>query len=144
MACPVRRHVGKFLEAMAKAGAAAVGRGIHLPAVPIVLTLIIATASRVLYEAALELRERYRLRRAFGAYVSPRILARVARLNVALAGEGEEPLAIGIGMHTGDAVVGNMGSAARHKLGQKAISGHQPAEVYGWRPDTDASGPKEA
>ena len=256
------------------------GRGVHLPAAPALLTLIVAAASRLLYEAALQMRERSRLRRAFGAYVSPRILqdilrsdpppglsgrryrlcvlfadirgftersegaapeatiellnryfsevtesihgaggtldkfigdgvmaffgapqplpepcapalaaardllARVARLNDALEAQGEKPIAVGIGLHVGDAVVGNMGSAARHnytaigdtvnvasrlegltkevgyplvcsadvvaqledrrgfvKLGEKAIKGHQPVEVYGWQPDGGAAPP---
>ena len=106
------------------------------------------------------------------------MLARVSRLSRELSAQGEAPIAIGIGLHAGDAIVGNMGSAARHnytaigdavnvasrvegltkevgyplvvsaeviaaledrsgfvKLGAKAIKGHQPVEVYGWRPD---------
>jgi class 3 adenylate cyclase len=106
------------------------------------------------------------------------MLLRLARLNVALAAQGEPPIAIGIGLHAGDAVVGNVGSHARHnytaigdtvnvasrlegltkevdfplvcsaavfgmledhtgfvKLGARAIKGHLPVEVYGWRPD---------
>ena len=42
------------------------------------------------------------------------MLARVVRLNGELAAQGEAPIAIGVGLHAGDAVVGNMGSAARH------------------------------
>ena len=110
------------------------------------------------------------------------MLERVSRLNAALAREGESPIAIGIGLHVGDAVVGNMGSEARYnytaigdtvnvasrlegltkdvdyplvcsasvfaslddragfvKLGARPIKGHQPVEVYGWRPDDAAS-----
>jgi len=109
----------------------------------------------------------------------------VARLNDALAAEGEKPLAVGIGVHVGDAVVGHMGSAARHnytaigdtvnvasrlegltkevgyplvcsadvvdqledrsgfvKLGEKAIKGHRPVEVYGWHPGGGAAPPE--
>jgi class 3 adenylate cyclase len=186
------------------------GRGWYLPAGAILLTLMLAVAARVAYETSLQLRERLRLRRAFGAYVSPRImddilrsnpppglggeryrlcvlfadirgftqrsekmapeavvellnryfaevtasihdaggtvdkflgdgimaffgapqrlenpcvpascaardmLRRVSRLNAALAQHGVPPIAIGIGLHVGDAVVGNMGSEARH------------------------------
>jgi class 3 adenylate cyclase len=252
-------------------------RGSYLPPMAPLLALTIAVGSRVLYEANLRLRERRRLRRAFNAYVSPRImqdilrsdpppglggqryrlcilfadirgftdrseriapeaairllnryfsevtasihgaggtldkfigdgvmaffgapqrldnpcipavraaydmLDRVSRLNAELAREGEAPINIGIGVHAGDAVVGNMGSAARFnytaigdavnvasrlegltkevdfplvcsatvfdqlddragfvKLGARAIKGHQPVEVYGWRPDNAA------
>jgi class 3 adenylate cyclase len=250
------------------------GHGAYLPAMAIVLTLVIAVAARTSFEASLQLRERRRLRRAFGAYVSPDImrdilesdpapglggarhrlcvlfadirgftercermspeaaigllnryfsevtasihgaggtvdkfigdgvmaffgapqrldnpcvpamraardmLRRLAHLNDALAAQGEPPIAIGIGLHAGDAVVGNVGSHARHnytaigdtvnvasrlegltkevdfplvcsaavfemleddagfvKLGARAIKGHQPVDVYGWRPD---------
>ena len=253
-------------------------RGYYLPPMAPMLVLTIALGARVLYEAHLQLRERRRLRQAFGAYVSPRImqdilrsdpppglggqryrlcilfadirgfterseriapeaairllnryfsevtasihgaggtldkfigdgvmaffgapqrldnpcipafraardmLERVSRLNAMLAREGEAPISIGIGLHAGDTVVGNMGSEARHnytaigdtvnvasrlealtkdvdwplvcsatvfdslddragfvKLGARAIRGHQPVEVYGWRPD-DAAG----
>jgi len=41
------------------------------------------------------------------------LLARVARLNDALEAQGEKPIDVGIGLHVGDAVVGNMGSARR-------------------------------
>jgi class 3 adenylate cyclase len=260
--------------AILAAGTYLLARGTHLPQAAILLTLAVALVARQLYEAALQLRERRRLRRAFGAYVSPRILqdilkadpppglsgqryrlcvlfadirdftarsettapeaivrllnryfteitesihgaggtldkfigdgvmaffgapqpianpcapafaaardmlARIARLNGELAAQGEAPIALGIGLHAGDAIVGNMGSAARHnytaigdvvnvasrlegltrdvgyplvasaavvaaleegsefvKLGARAIRGHQPVEVYGWRPD---------
>jgi len=271
-----------FAAAAALGGSAAIlavstwllGRGVYLPPAAMLTTLLVAVGTRVLYEATLQLRERRRLRRAFGAYVSPRImqdilrstpppglggerfvlcvlfadirgftarsegispeaairllnryfsevtasihdtggtldkfigdgvmafygapqrldnpcepafraardmLERVERLNVELAKDGEAPIAIGIGLHVGDAVVGNMGSAARHnytaigdtvnvasrlegltkevgyplvcsaevferldrpagfvKLGAKAIKGHQPVEVCGWRPN---------
>jgi class 3 adenylate cyclase len=43
------------------------------------------------------------------------MLARLATLNQALAAEGLSPLEIGIGLHCGDAVVGHIGSAARHE-----------------------------
>ena len=186
------------------------GRGVYLPTAAILLTLAAAIGARMLYEASLQLRERRRLRRAFGAYVSPRILHDILqadpppglggvryRLCVLFAdirgftarseriapeatirllnqyfsevtesihgaggtldkfigdgvmaffgapqplanpscrpcarratcwrgsrgstpssrGQGEAPIAIGIGLHEGDAVVGNMGSSARH------------------------------
>jgi class 3 adenylate cyclase len=43
------------------------------------------------------------------------MLDRLARLNVALQQEGQTPIRIGIGLHTGDAVVGHVGSMARHE-----------------------------
>jgi adenylate cyclase len=110
------------------------------------------------------------------------MVKRLPRLNAALAKEGEPPVAIGIGLQVGDAVVGNMGSEARYnytaigdavnvasrlegltkdvdfplvcsnavydalkdrsgfvKLGPKPIKGHQPVEVYGWRPASSPS-----
>jgi adenylate cyclase len=42
------------------------------------------------------------------------MLARLSRLNRALAEQGELPIAIGIGLHVGDAVVGNVGAETRH------------------------------
>ena len=185
-------------------------RGVHLPVAAILLTLLAAVGARMIYDAALRLQERRRLRRVFGAYVSPDILedilrsetppglggerywlcvlfadvrdftaraerttpdatiqllnryftevtacihgaggtldkfvgdgvmaffgapqrlenpcipalraaremlARLARLNDDLIRDGEAPLAIGIGLHVGDAVVGNMGSESRN------------------------------
>jgi len=184
--------------------------GTHLPMGVIVLTLAIAVATRLLYEAELQLRERRRLQHAFSAYVSPDIMREILRthpppglggaryflcilfadirgftarseratpeatirvlnrffseftacvhdaggtldkfigdglmaffgapqklanpcqsavdaaqamlerlpaLNAALAAEGEAPIAIGIGLSAGDAVVGNMGSESRN------------------------------
>lgn len=186
------------------------GRGWYLPLAATLLSLTAAVGARVLYETSLKLGERRRLRRAFGAYVSPRIMddilrskpppglggeryrlcvlfadirgftqrsetlapeavvdllnryfsavttsihgaggtvdkfmgdgimaffgapqrldnpcvpalraARdmldgVSRLNMELARHGESPISIGIGLHAGDAVVGNIGSGARH------------------------------
>lgn len=49
---------------------------------------------------------------AFDAAVD--ILARVRRLGERLAGSGEAPLAIGIGLSCGEAVVGHVGAASRH------------------------------
>jgi len=71
-----------FGAAVALGGSAAIliastsllGRGAYLPPAAILLTLLAAVGARALYEASLQLRERRRLRRAFGAYVSPRIL----------------------------------------------------------------------
>jgi adenylate cyclase len=107
------------------------------------------------------------------------LLGKVATLNQALAAEGLSPIEIGIGLHAGEAVVGHIGSTARHEytaigdtvnvasrlegvtkevgfplvcsravadaiggdgveglraLGARPIKGHQPVEVFGWRP----------
>jgi class 3 adenylate cyclase len=107
------------------------------------------------------------------------LLARVETLNQALAAEGLSPVEIGVGLHAGEAVVGHIGSTARHEytaigdtvnvasrlegvtkevgfplvcsravadalggdgaeglraLGARPIKGHQPVEVFGWRP----------
>jgi len=43
------------------------------------------------------------------------MLDRLDRLNHALVAEGDEPLAIGIGLHLGPAVIGNVGPAERHE-----------------------------
>jgi class 3 adenylate cyclase len=43
------------------------------------------------------------------------MLARLERLNSELAAEGHEPIRIGVGLHAGEAVVGHIGSAARHE-----------------------------
>jgi class 3 adenylate cyclase/CHASE2 domain-containing sensor protein len=186
------------------------GHGRYLPLAAALLALTIAVGARVVYETSLKVRERQRLRHAFGAYVSPRImddilrsspppglggeryrlcvlfadirdftqrgeqmtpeavvdlldrylseatasihgaggtvdkfmgdgimaffgapqrldnpsepafhaardmLERVSRLNAELGRQNEPPIAIGIGLHTGDAVVGNIGSETRH------------------------------
>jgi len=42
------------------------------------------------------------------------MLAKVRELSAALEREGQAPIAIGIGLHAGEAVVGHVGSAARH------------------------------
>jgi class 3 adenylate cyclase len=50
------------------------------------------------------------------AFASARdMLARLAALNRELAAEGIEPIMIGVGLHVGDAVVGHVGSRARHE-----------------------------
>ena len=54
-------------------------RGTYLPTGAILLTLLAAVACRMLYEASRQLRERRRLRRAFGAYVSPDIMRDILR-----------------------------------------------------------------
>jgi adenylate cyclase len=185
-------------------------RGAYLPSAALLLTLAAAVGARASFDTSLKLRERLRLRHAFGAYVSPRILQqilrsnprpglggeryrlcvlfadirgftersermapehvvtllnryfsevtasiheaggtvdkflgdgimaffgapqrldnpcvpafraardmlqRVRRLNAALTQQGEAPIAIGIALHVGDAVVGNIGSRERH------------------------------
>jgi len=43
------------------------------------------------------------------------MIDRLARLNRELEGEGQTPIRIGIGLHAGEAVVGHVGSAARHE-----------------------------
>ncbi|MBI4988536.1 MAG: adenylate/guanylate cyclase domain-containing protein [Rhodocyclales bacterium] len=43
------------------------------------------------------------------------MLDRLAGLNETLAQEGQTPIRIGIGLHAGDAVVGHVGSTARHE-----------------------------
>lgn len=43
------------------------------------------------------------------------MLERLGRLNERFAAEGIEPIAIGIGLHVGEAVVGHLGSKARHE-----------------------------
>jgi class 3 adenylate cyclase len=43
------------------------------------------------------------------------LLGRLEHLNQALAAEGVSPLEIGIGLHAGEAVVGHIGSTARHE-----------------------------
>jgi adenylate cyclase len=40
--------------------------------------------------------------------------AEVAKLNEILAGEGAAPIQIGVGLHAGEAVIGQVGSAGRH------------------------------
>ena len=110
------------------------------------------------------------------------MLERLRALNLKLAARGEAPIAIGIGLHVGDAVVGHVGADTRHdytaigdtvnvasrlegltkdvgfplvcsagvfaalgeqagftQLGERAIKGHRPVDVYGWRPDNDAA-----
>jgi class 3 adenylate cyclase/CHASE2 domain-containing sensor protein len=112
------------------------------------------------------------------------LLAKVDTLNQVLAAEGLTPIEIGIGLHSGEAVVGHIGSTARHEytaigdtvnvasrlegvtkevgfplvcsravadaiggdgadglraLGARPIKGHQPVEVFGWRPGSGAN-----
>src|SRR5262249_50954364 len=55
------------------------GRGWYLPLTAPLLSLMLTSGARVLYETRLKLRERQRLRRAFGAYVSPRIMDDILR-----------------------------------------------------------------
>ena len=51
-------------------------------------------------------------RNAFDA--AQEMIARLAEVNAQLAREGEEPLKIGIGLHSGEIVVGHIGSRERH------------------------------
>jgi len=43
-----------------------------------------------------------------------KMLQHVARLNEQLRSEGQAPIDIGIGLHAGEAVIGHVGSSARH------------------------------
>ena len=192
------------------AGTWLLATGFHMPTAALLVTLAAAVGARMLYETSVRMRERLRLQRAFGAYVSPRILQeilhadpapglggeryricvlfadirgftqrsermapeqvvallnryfsevtasiheaggtvdkflgdgimaffgapqrlvnpclpafraardmleRVQRMNAELARQSEAPVVVGIGVHAGDAVVGNIGSRARH------------------------------
>ena len=207
--------------------------GTYLPTAAILFTLLVAVGARMLYEATLQLRERRRLRRAFGAYVSPDImrdilrsdpppgiggeryslcvlfadirgftarsevaspeatirllnryfsevtecvhgaggtldkfigdgvmaffgapqrlenpcipavnaaremLERLPRLNAELIREGEAPVEIGIGLHAGDAVVGNMGSETRHNYTAIGDSVNVASRLEGLTKDVD-------
>lgn len=52
---------------------------------------------------------------AANAFAAARgMLASLGELNAELAAEGRAPLAIGVGLHCGEAVIGHIGSAARH------------------------------
>lgn len=64
-------------------------RGVHLPVAAPLLTGGLAAAGRVALQAGLQVLERRRLRRAFGGYVSPQIMAEIVegRLAAALGGE---------------------------------------------------------
>jgi adenylate cyclase len=207
--------------------------GTYLPTAAILFTLLLAVGARMLHKASLQLRERRRLRRAFGAYVSPDIvrdilrsnpppgiggerywlcvlfadirgftarseaaapettihllnryfsevtacvhgaggtldkfigdgvmaffgapqrlenpcipamsaaqelLERLPLLNAELVAEGEAPIAIGIGLHAGDAVVGNMGSETRHNYTAIGDSVNVASRLEGMTKDVD-------
>lgn len=52
---------------------------------------------------------------ALNAFAAARdMLASLEQLNAELAAEGRAPLAIGVGLHCGEAVIGHIGSAERH------------------------------
>jgi len=51
-------------------------------------------------------------RNAFDA--AQEMIERLAEVNAELAAQGEEPLKIGIGLHSGEIVVGHIGSPERH------------------------------
>ena len=63
--------------------------GVYLPVTGAVLTALLAVAARIAFEAAVQVLERRRLRRAFGGYVSPQIMAEIVkgRLDPSLGGE---------------------------------------------------------
>ena len=63
-------------------------RGWYLPPTAILITLILAAAARVLYEATLKLNERRKLRHAFAGYVSPAVMNEIlaGQLNPELGG----------------------------------------------------------
>lgn len=63
--------------------------GVHLPVAAIALTGLLALAGRNAYEAALQLRERRRLRSVFSGYVSPPVMQQIlqGRLHAVLGGE---------------------------------------------------------
>ncbi|OGA33796.1 MAG: hypothetical protein A3F75_09220 [Betaproteobacteria bacterium RIFCSPLOWO2_12_FULL_64_23] len=66
-------------------------RGWYLPTAGILITLILAVMGRVGYEAALKLRERQKLRRAFAGYVSPSVMDEImaGQINPGLGGENK-------------------------------------------------------
>jgi class 3 adenylate cyclase len=43
------------------------------------------------------------------------MIERLAEVNAELAAQGEEPLKIGIGLHSGEIIVGHIGSRSRHE-----------------------------
>jgi adenylate cyclase len=64
-------------------------RGWYLPPAAILAALTLAVMARAAYEAALRLRERYQLRRAFSGYVSPAVMDEIiaGQINPGLGGE---------------------------------------------------------
>jgi adenylate cyclase len=66
----------------------ALAKGTHVPVANMMLVALIAIGGRQLLETALSLRERRRLRRSFGGYVSPAIMREIlaGTLNPALGG----------------------------------------------------------
>ena len=66
----------------------ALAKGVELPVINVMLVSLIAVGGRQLLETALSLRERQRLRRSFGGYVSPPVMREIlaGTLNPALGG----------------------------------------------------------
>ena len=64
-------------------------RGVYLPLTATVLTGLLAVTARIAYQAAEQVLERRRLRRAFGGYVSPHVMEEIVegRLDPSLGGE---------------------------------------------------------
>jgi len=60
----------------------ALTRGLHVPVVNVMFVALLAVGGRQTLEIALNLRERYRLRRVFGGYVSPPIMKEILAGNL--------------------------------------------------------------
>ena len=76
------------------------------------------------------------------------MLKRLTRLNLVLQEQGHTPIAIGIGIHVGDVIAGNVGcvicsatvaqdvsgAVGLRDLGEHPIKGHTNIHMYGWLP----------